>query len=448
MASFKLNSCLKLCLSRLPHISKRCSIQSSTNPVQYSSCSTFPLQSIGYVSQVSNFSGLANQDVKESKLLSVTTQDDVIRVNWEDFGSVSYLTSWLRDNCTCPKCFHPVSEMRLQLMADLDINILPKKATIDGNALVIHWQDGHISTFPSKWLQERSPPQSNQIPKKSQWNGTFLSEIPKFEYTQLLKDDNHLLSCLQSLDEFGITILKGVPCKIDALKIFSKRAGFMKMTHYGDNFEVMTKPTPNNLAYTSSSLGLHLDLPYYNYIPGTQLLHCIQQHKGEGGDNQFVDGFSLAQKIRDLYPEEWKILTSVHVQFFDRGITDYGETEGETFNKIAHIPTINLGSHGQVTQVCYNNQARDSNQVGDLATTRDLYRSLKLFNDLAYSPELMVQLKMEDGDLVWFDNLRVMHGRTGFVVEEGQYGGRHLQGAYIDWDEIYSRINVLNKQIG
>jgi len=54
-----------------------------------------------------------------------------------------------------------------------------------------------------------------------------------------------------------------------------------------------------------------------------------------------------------------------------------------------------------------------------------------------------VTYKLREGDTVVFDNLRVMHGREGFVVEEGQDGARHLFGFYFDWDEIRDRMNVL-----
>ena len=77
--------------------------------------------------------------------------------------------------------------MRLQLMADLDLNLVPEKAAIEGNAVVIHWEGGHVSNYPANWIQERSSPQTKRIPKKSLWGSTFLSEIPKLEYTQLLK---------------------------------------------------------------------------------------------------------------------------------------------------------------------------------------------------------------------------------------------------------------------
>lgn len=45
------------------------------------------------------------------------------------------------------------------------------------------------------------------------------------------------------------------------------------------------------------------------------------------------------------------------------------------------------------------------------------------------------------GEMVTFDNLRVLHGRTAFG--ENLKGERHVQGAYVDWDEARSKIRVL-----
>lgn len=45
------------------------------------------------------------------------------------------------------------------------------------------------------------------------------------------------------------------------------------------------------------------------------------------------------------------------------------------------------------------------------------------------------------GDILTFDNTRCLHGRTGYTDQENNT--RHLIGAYVDWDEIYSRLRVL-----
>lgn len=89
-----------------------------------------------------------------------------------------------------------------------------------------------------------------------------------------------------------------------------------------------------NLAYTSENLGVHTDLPYYTYPPGVQLLHCIKQFKGVGGRSHLVDGFLVAEQMRENYPQEFKTLYQVPVEFYDVG-KDYTD-----FHKVHHSPTF------------------------------------------------------------------------------------------------------------
>ena len=84
--------------------------------------------------------------------------------------------------------------------------------------------------------------------------------------------------------------------------------GKVKWTHYGQIWNVRSKSEANNLAYTGASLGLHTDLPYYDHTPGVQLLHCLQQAEGDGGQNVFADSFAAAEKIRADFPAEFELL--------------------------------------------------------------------------------------------------------------------------------------------
>ena len=40
---------------------------------------------------------------------------------------------WLRDNCQCPRCFHPVSKARLVLLGDVCPDVRPKAVEVDGD---------------------------------------------------------------------------------------------------------------------------------------------------------------------------------------------------------------------------------------------------------------------------------------------------------------------------
>lgn len=69
----------------------------------------------------------------------------------------------------------------------------------------------------------------------------------------------------------------------------------------------------------------------------------------------------------------------------------------------------------------------------------DWYRALIKFVQMVH--EESVAFKTEPGDILSFSNIRLLHGRSGYVDSSGNT--RHLVGAYLDWDEIYSRLRVL-----
>lgn len=67
-----------------------------------------------------------------------------------------------------------------------------------------------------------------------------------------------------------------------------------------------------------------------------QLLHCIKQAKVEGGDNQFVDGFHIAERMREEQPEHFRLLTEVAMDHYDLG----EEADNTKFFKLQRQPVI------------------------------------------------------------------------------------------------------------
>ncbi len=63
-------------------------------------------------------------------------------------------------------------------------------------------------------------------------------------------------------------MVEGLESNKSALSTLLKRVAFPKLTHYNETFDVVAKHEPNNIAYTPDTIGLHVDLPYYEYGPG------------------------------------------------------------------------------------------------------------------------------------------------------------------------------------
>ena len=81
--------------------------------------------------------------------------------------------------------------------------------------------------------------------------------------------DNYSLIYISDLAVFGFCIVENLPSNLESLPQLIKTIAFEKRTHYGTYFVVKSRSEQiSNLAYTSAPLGLHLDLPYYDFVPG------------------------------------------------------------------------------------------------------------------------------------------------------------------------------------
>lgn len=88
-----------------------------------------------------------------------------------------------------------------------------------------------------------------------------------------------------------------------------------------------------------------------------------------------------------------------------------------------------------------------------LANERIHYESLRLWERYLAKPKYQIEFKMEEGELVLFDNLRVLHARKAFrdwtpeereaqnlpVPVKGE-PSRWLKGCYIDGDVVWDRL--------
>src|SRR5262249_27438267 len=75
-----------------------------------------------------------------------------------------------------------------------------------------------------------------------------------------------------------------------------------------------------------------------------------------------------------------------------------------------------------------------------LELARDWYRAYSGFVGLLEDEAARVEFRLAPGDLVCFDNERVLHGRTAFAG-----GERLLEGCYADRAGLRSRLALLRR---
>lgn len=132
----------------------------------------------------------------------------------------------------------------------------------------------------------------------------------------------------------GVAIITNTPSTEHETRKIADRVGFIRKTHYGEEFMVKAKEDTSNVAYLSAPLQIHTDLPYYHYSPGCNLLHCLVQSKTSGAQNMLTDAFYIATLMKEKNPKEYELLSNVLVNWVDIGKED----KGPPFHSIYRAP--------------------------------------------------------------------------------------------------------------
>lgn len=174
----------------------------------------------------------------------------------------------------------------------------------------------------------------------------------------------------------------------------------------------------------SDYLGPHNDNTYFNDAAGLQILHCINE-SCNGGENFLIDGFQVAQKIKENYPEVFDRLTTTIVT------AEYIE-EGRHHKYSS--PIINLSSSGIIEQIRFNPHDRAPFKSVPAEKIRQFYNDLKVLSREFEDPDNRVVFKLKPGTVMIFDNWRVLHGRLSYS------GKRTMTGCYVARTEYQSAL--------
>ncbi|MFG2846631.1 phosphonate degradation HD-domain oxygenase [Kitasatospora sp. NPDC048296] len=339
---------------------------------------------------------------------------------------------WLRDNCPCAECRDPRNGQKLFQINDLpsDLTIAASKE-LDGNLEVL-WSDGHRSRYPLTWLHEEADGDGRTELDKRLWTAAdFARGIPEADWAAYLADPTEQAAVLAAVRRSGFAVLRGVPTVERQVLRVAESFGYVRVTNYGELFDVRVEPDPNNLAFTSAAIAPHTDNPYRDPVPTLQLLHCLE-NSATGGDSGLVDGFKAAAVLRDESPEDFETLTRTPVPFVFRD----RRTELR-----ADRPLIDVDPLGRIREVRFNNRSIGTLR-GSGSDLEAFYAAYRRFAAITLRPELQLTFRLDPGDCLVFDNTRLLHARTAFQ----QDGHRHLQGCYADLDSLASTLAVLNRR--
>jgi alpha-ketoglutarate-dependent taurine dioxygenase len=363
----------------------------------------------------------------------VDANADSLTLQWADGRTSRFAAIWLRDNQSEQRDAH--SGQRLVDIADFLPAPKIRTASLHAGVLQVQWEnEPHAATFDVAWLAAQMDTPFEHVPMQP-WIGGTLDALGDFSWLTLGQARENAADrsrWLTRLLTSGIAFLSEVPATDDAILEAMSLVGRVAETNYGLVFDVRSVAQPENLAFSDLGLGLHTDNPYREPVPGFQALHMLIASP-DGGENLFADGLALAAHLRHNDPDAFTRLTATAVPF------RYQSKDADLY---AERPLIQLSCDGAVTGVHYNNRSIAPLRLS-LDDTQAFYDAYRKFALLLRDLKFQLKFRLRSGDLVLFDNQRILHGRTPFSSAKH---ARHLRGCYLTRDSVYSESALLRRQ--
>jgi len=372
------------------------------------------------------------------EILKVSKNGSALNIEWSDGEKSNFNYMWLRDNCET--AHDKDSRHRMFNILEVSTKIEPKeyKVTAEGK-LEIVWNEGnHISFFDQKWLRENCYTINNKkkyVSPYQLWDRSLQNDLKSIfvEHDEIINSEKGLIKWLELLHYKGIAIVKNAPTEKESAFPVLNRISHTRETFFKTPFEVINIPKPNNSAYTAHALNNHMDLPWFENPPGYQFLHCLI-NSTEGGDSSAVDAFAVAKYLRENEKEIFDTLVNIPLKFRDK---DYTQNAHRSF----YAPAISLTKDGDYNDIRFSVATMDALDCHPNVMEK-VYKAHHRFGNLLHDSKFQINFRLEPGDIFSFNNRRLLHGRTAFDPNSGH---RHLQGYYMDRDEIIGRLNYLKK---
>jgi gamma-butyrobetaine dioxygenase len=365
----------------------------------------------------------------------VTRERRAVQVTWDDGLISDYHVYALRENATEADMMHSVTrEQRVQLMELPDDLAMTAAEPDAAGGLCVRWSTGGVSGFHAGWLRayaEGADDDPAALPNRVYWTAEFAPYLPRFDGPTLLTDASAVDDWALALHVHGVAIVQNLPSDPAMVEQVPALIGPVRPTNFGQVFDVRSDKsaadTTSN-AYTAMALPVHTDLCTREYKPGLQYLFCLQ-NDADGGDSLLVDGLAIAAHLRQHDPEAFEALSTIPFSYYNKATdTDFRW----------QTPVFVLDDSGEVTEVRWSPWLR-APQRASIETVDRAYRALRTAFRLAQQAEFTVRIRLAPGEMLCFDNRRMLHGRTGF---DPATGNRWLRGCYGEREDLQSRLRI------
>ena len=356
---------------------------------------------------------------------------DKINILFSNNKEDNFLNIWLRDHARDEDSWDHRSNQRKIYTAKLDPKLHIKKAILkdNGKSVDILWSDlKKPINYTSNFFLENSNKSQKINNNINIWDKKDIGEEIYTDFQNTITNDG-FKEFLEKLYKFGFVVIQNCKTEMSSVEKIANKIGYVRESIFGGLWSFESNNDMADSAYTQDELRPHTDSTYSNDAPGLQLLLCCH-YEATGGESIMVDGFKIAEKIykenRDLYT----LLSEIEVT---------GQYIGDGVFLEAKRPIFKLNSNKELVQVSFNNYDRAAFRMDDEKTLK-FYDAIREFDLIANNREYQWRHILKPGELLIFNNWRILHGRGSFK------GDRKMSGCYINKEDFDSSCRM-NKVI-
>ena len=356
--------------------------------------------------------------IKKIKMLP-----DDLHVYFNNEREEIYPNIWLRDHARDEENWDKRSNQRKTFTATLDFNLKIKSAEIldNGKSIKIIWPDLEKPvTYSYEFLFNNSLNNKSKINSLKLWKENDLDDQIYIDFETVQSNEGYK-KFLKNLYQYGFSVVQNCKTEMSSVENIVNKIGYVRNSIFGGLWSFESNEDKADSAYTQEELRPHTDATYSNDAPGLQLLLCCE-YKAKGGDSIMVDGFKIAEMIKKDNKELFDILSTINIK---------GSYIGDGVFLEAERPIFNLNSKKELFQVSFNNYDRAPFRFEKDLTIK-FYEAIRTFDLMANSKEYQWRHILKPGELLIFNNWRVLHGRGSFD------GTRKISGCYINKEDFDS----------
>lgn len=361
-----------------------------------------------------------------------------LEVGYEDGRTSFHLAADMREHSVAADTTHEVTREALiePVHVPDSFHITAAQLTDDGHVRIdwshrLNEADQGVAVYHSGWLYQTGLFGDTDFEtdlSRRLWQAEEFSAIPQIDGRRVLNDDEEFYRFLTVFIRYGMAVIRGLPPEPDMIETLPEKIGVIRTSNFGRVFDVKIKADADSNAYTGEELRAHTDLATREYMPGLQFLFCLQ-NDSDGGMSTLTDGFAVAEHIRRTDPETFALLSRTPIDFANKAKTsDYRMS----------VPLFHMGPDGQLDEVRWTSWLRAPLR-GGLEEMYAFYTAQKTAYQLGNSDQFTAKFRLEAGDMMCFDNRRILHGRTSF---DPASGGRWLRGCYMEREELWSGMRM------